>query len=72
MTLIGIITDFGARGMHYVAEMKGVALSINPTVQFLDITHEIAPYAILEAAYVLNTTILLLPKSTITVCVVVL
>jgi S-adenosylmethionine hydrolase len=70
MGIIGIITDFGARGMHYVAEMKGVMLSINPQIRFLDITHEISPFAILEAAYVLHTTIPLLPSDSIIICVV--
>jgi S-adenosylmethionine hydrolase len=67
---IGYITDFGIRGMHYVAEMKGVAWQINPELQFLDISHTITPYAILEAAYTLKVTIPMLPSDIIVVCVV--
>ncbi|MHA1105664.1 MAG: hypothetical protein ACTSPN_08065 [Promethearchaeota archaeon] len=29
-SIIGLITDFGLHGSHYVASMKGVILKINP------------------------------------------
>ena len=70
MAIIGIVTDFGNRGMHYVAEMKGVALQINPDLQIVDIIHSIAPFSIIEAAYVLYITYSTFPKNTIFVCVV--
>ncbi|MHA1777921.1 MAG: SAM hydrolase/SAM-dependent halogenase family protein [Promethearchaeota archaeon] len=70
MTIIGIISDFGARGSHYVAEMKGVAFQINPDVQIIDITHNITPFSIREAAYVLRTVYDTFPKGTIFVTVV--
>jgi S-adenosyl-L-methionine hydrolase (adenosine-forming) len=70
MVLIAILTDFGIKGQHYVAEMKGVGLQINPTQIFLDITHSIAPYSIIEAAYVLFTVYSTFPKGTIIVSVV--
>ena len=62
MALIGIISDFGARGLHYIAEMKGVALQINPQCIFIDIIHDITPFSIIEAAYVLQTVIFTYPK----------
>jgi S-adenosylmethionine hydrolase len=70
MPIIGYITDFGERGLHYVAQMKAVALNINPTLQFLDISHSITPFSIIEAAYILHTTLPILPPSAIVVCVV--
>lgn len=70
MTIIGIITDFGPRGAHYVAEMKGVAYQINPEVQIVDITHHITPFSVREAAYVLRTVYDTFPKGTIFVTVV--
>ncbi len=70
MVIIGIITDFGYKGQHYVAEMKGVALQINPDLQIIDVAHSITPFSILEAAFVLYKTYYTFPKDTIFVCVV--
>lgn len=70
MVIIGIITDFGERGHHYVAEMKGVGLQINPDLQIIDVTHSITPFSIIEAAFVLYKTYSTFPKDTIFVCVV--
>lgn len=70
MPIIGYITDFGERGHHYVAQMKAVALNINPALQFLDITHSITPFSIIETAYILHTTLPILSPKTIVVCVV--
>ncbi|MHA1474134.1 MAG: SAM hydrolase/SAM-dependent halogenase family protein [Promethearchaeota archaeon] len=70
MVIIGIITDFGDRGYHYVAEMKGVALQINPDLQIIDVAHSITPFSIIEAAFILYKTYFTFPKGTIFVCVV--
>lgn len=70
MPQIGLLTDFGSRGMHYIAEMKGVALQINPDARIIDITHSIKPYSIIEASYILQTIVPRFPKDTIFVCVV--
>ena len=70
MVIIGIITDFGEHGHHYVAEMKGVGLQINPDLQIIDIAHSITPFSIIEAAFVLYKTYSTFPKDTIFVCVV--
>ena len=70
MVIIGIITDFGERGHHYVAEMKGVGLQINPDLQIIDVTHSITPFSIIEAAFVLYKTYSTFPKDTIFVCVI--
>jgi len=70
MVIIGIITDFGERGYHYVAEMKGVGLQINPDLQIIDVAHSITPFSIIEAAFVLYKTYSTFPTNTIFVCVV--
>jgi len=70
MVIIGIITDFGERGYHYVAEMKGVGLQINHDLQIIDVAHSITPFSIIEAAFVLYKTYSKFPKETIFVCVV--
>ena len=70
MVIIGIITDFGERGHHYVAEMKGVGLQINPDLQIIDVANSITPFSIIEAAFVLYKTYSTFPEDTIFVCVV--
>ena len=47
--IIALLTDFGLQD-QYVASMKGVMLSINSAVNIIDITHEIQPYRIRQAA----------------------
>jgi len=53
-----------------VASMKGVMLSINPALNIIDITHEIQPYIIRQAAYVIWSVYNYFPKGTIFVNVV--
>jgi S-adenosylmethionine hydrolase len=50
--VITLLTDFGCAD-HYAAAMKGVMLGICPNAQLVDISHEIPPYAITEAAFTL-------------------
>ena len=70
MTIIALLTDFGAKGQHYVASMKGVILKINPKAQIVDISHNIAPYSVIEASYVLKSTYAYFPGGTVFVVVV--
>jgi S-adenosylmethionine hydrolase len=67
--LITLLTDFGERDW-FVASMKGVILSICPDARIVDISHQIAPYQITEAAYTLHACYRSFPKGTIHVCVV--
>jgi len=62
-------TDFGLKD-GAVAEMKGVALSVAPSLRLFDITHEIPSYNIWEAAYRLNQAASFWPKGTVFVSVV--
>lgn len=52
--VITLTTDFGLAD-SYVGTMKGVILSVCPEAMLVDITHEIAPQAVRQAAYVLST-----------------
>lgn len=67
--VITLLTDFGERD-PYVASMKGVILGINPEAKIVDITHQIPPQDILEAAYTLFTSYRYFPKGTIHIIVV--
>lgn len=67
--MITLLSDFGTADA-FVASMKGVILSINPKVTIVDITHEIPPHGIREAAFVLKSSYRYFPKGTIHVVVV--
>ncbi len=66
---ITLLTDFGTTD-PYVAAMKGVALSVNPEVRLVDITHEVTPHDVTQAAYVLASTFRCFPQGTVHVAVV--
>jgi S-adenosylmethionine hydrolase len=67
--IITFITDFGLAD-HYAAAMKGVALGICPRAQIVDISHDVAPFAIAEGAYLLAQAYAYFPKGTVHVAVV--
>jgi S-adenosyl-L-methionine hydrolase (adenosine-forming) len=67
--LITLLTDFGVAD-HYVASMKGVILGICPDANLIDISHDIAPFTIAEAAYTLAQAWNCFPKGTIHLAVV--
>jgi S-adenosylmethionine hydrolase len=67
--LITLTTDFGA-GSPYVAQMKGVILSLCREVDLIDITHAVGPQNIREGAIVLADTTPRFPPGTIHVAVV--
>jgi len=66
---ITLLTDFGTTD-PYVAAMKGVALSINPDVRLVDVTHEVAPHDVAEAGYVLAASFRYFPRGTVHLAVV--
>jgi S-adenosylmethionine hydrolase len=68
-SIVALLTDFGTDD-SYVAEMKGVMLSLNPDLRFIDITHSIQPGDIREAAYLLWRSHVRFPSSTIFLSVV--
>lgn len=67
--VITLLTDFGTRD-YFVASMKGVILSINPSAVVVDITHEVPSFNILKAAFILWATYRYFPRGTIHVAVV--
>jgi S-adenosylmethionine hydrolase len=69
VAVITLTTDFGTRD-SYVAEMKGVILSITRDVHVVDITHEVAPHDIMEGALALEAAAPRFPAATIHVAVV--
>jgi S-adenosylmethionine hydrolase len=69
MPIITLTTDFGD-GSPYVAAMKGVILSINPTATIVDISHAVPPQDISRGALVLEDTTPWFPADTIHVAVV--
>jgi S-adenosylmethionine hydrolase len=68
MRAIALLTDFGTRD-PYVAAMKGV-LASRCDAPLFDLTHEIAPYDVLGAAWFLHSVVAYWPAGTIFVCVV--
>ncbi len=67
--LITVTTDFGASS-PYVAAMKGVILSLNPTVGIIDISHTIAPQSVRQGAIVLADVTPYFPAGTLHIAVV--
>lgn len=66
---ITMTTDFGTKD-PWVGSMKGVGMFLNPNVNLIDITHEVEPGNIFEAAFILANTAGAFPKGTIHVAVV--
>lgn len=67
--VITLTSDFGRKD-PFVGIMKGVILNINPLVNIVDITHEISPQNILEAAITIEMSFETFPYKTIHVVVV--
>jgi S-adenosylmethionine hydrolase len=66
---ITLTTDFG-NGSPYVAAMKGVILSINPSANVVDLSHEVPAQDIRQGAIVLDDVTGWFPKDTVHVAVV--
>ncbi|MBO9153014.1 S-adenosyl-l-methionine hydroxide adenosyltransferase family protein [Chitinophaga sp. GCM10012297] len=62
-------TDFGLKD-GAVSAMKGVAVGVSPQLKIYDLTHEIPPFNIWEAAYRLQQTAAYWPKGTVFVSVI--
>lgn len=66
---IVLLTDFGLKE-RFVASMKGVIYSVNSDLGIFDLSHDIQPYNIWEAAEILSGTIPYWPEGTVFVAVV--
>ena len=67
--LVTLTTDFGLRD-PYVAEMKGVLLSVCPHARLIDVTHGISPGDLREASWVLRRVWARFPPNTVHLAVV--
>ena len=68
MRTIALLTDFGTRD-PYVAAMKGV-IAAQCEAHIIDLSHDIAPFDVWEAAFFLRDVVRYWPAGTIFVCVV--
>ncbi len=62
--IITLTTDFGLADT-FVAQMKGVILSIDTNAKIIDITHEIRPFSVIDAARAVSSAYRYFPKGTI-------
>lgn len=67
--IIGLFTDFGVRDA-YVAQMKGVILSIHTALTIIDLNHEVMAFDMRQAAYLLAASSRYLPAGSIVVTVI--
>jgi hypothetical protein len=67
--IITLTTDFGLSD-PYVAMMKGVILSINPSARLVDVTHQLGTGSISQAALVIRETFPYFPQGTVHLAVV--
>ena len=64
MSIITLITDFGNKD-QFVAQMKGEIYSNNPESRVVDISHNISPFNIMEAAYIIENSYKSFPENTV-------
>jgi S-adenosyl-L-methionine hydrolase (adenosine-forming) len=69
MSLISLITDFGTRD-EYVGVLKAVILGIDPSALIVDVSHEVEPQDVVQAAYLLESSYRYFPPGSIHVVVV--
>ncbi len=67
--MITLTTDFGLKD-PYVAEMKGVILSINPKAAIVDVTHGVDKFSVRVGAFVLASVAPYFPRGTVHLAVV--
>lgn len=67
--VITLLTDFGHRDV-YVGVIHGVILGIAPHARIVDLSHEVAPQAVAEAAFLLDSAAPYFPWGTIHIAVV--
>ncbi len=67
--IVTLTTDFGYKD-PFVGIMKGVILTINPSVKIIDIAHDISPHNVKEAALTIGMSHGFFPPKTVHVVVV--
>ncbi len=69
LPVVTLLTDFGDRD-YFVASMKGVILNINPQTRIVDLSHQVTPHQIGQAAYLLKSCYRYFPEGTIHLAIV--
>ena len=64
MSIITLLSDYGTRGSK-IAKAKGLLLSELSAALIIDISHEISPFNIVEAAYITKRSYSNFPRNTI-------
>ena len=64
MAIVTLLTDSGESD-HYVAAIKAKILSINSEIKTIDISHQIEPCDVAQAAFILNAVFRDFPKGTV-------
>ena len=64
MPIVTLTSDLGVKD-YYTAVLKGKLLSGVPSAQVIDISHEISPFNIQEAAFVMRNACLYFPPGTV-------
>ena len=67
--IVALLTDFGLSDA-YVGTMKGVLLAICPAARLVDLTHDVQPQNVRQAAYLLATAYAYFPADTVFLVVV--
>ncbi len=67
--LVTLTTDFGLSD-HFVGVMKGVILGIHPAARIVDISHQVSPFEIAEAGFLIAQAWRYFPRGTVHVVVV--
>jgi S-adenosyl-L-methionine hydrolase (adenosine-forming) len=64
MPIITLISDWGPKD-HYTGAVKGAILRQDPSIPVVDITHQVSPFNILQASFVLRNSYKEFPDGTI-------
>ena len=64
MSIITLTTDYGLKD-YFVGALKGKIMSTNPNTTIIDLSHEIDPFNIVEASYILSAAYVSFPKGTV-------
>ena len=64
MAILTLTTDWGLRD-HYLASFKGEILTMIPSLQLVDISHEVEKFNIMQAAFILRNAYKKFPPDTI-------
>jgi S-adenosylmethionine hydrolase len=64
MAIITLTTDFGTKD-HFTGAVKGAILSQIQNAQIVDISHQVSPFSVIEAAYVIQNAYKSFPEGSI-------